>query len=52
MTENVFIGLSPRKKAKKASKTRFLSEFTREFSKMWKKVEQHLEFWWRLDPLP
>jgi hypothetical protein len=40
------------KKGEESLKTRFLSEFTREFSKIWQKVEQHFEFWWGLDPSP
>jgi hypothetical protein len=38
------------KKGEESLKTRFISEFTKEFSKIWQKVEQHLEFWWELDP--
>jgi hypothetical protein len=40
------------KKGKESLKTRFLPEFTREFSKISQKVEQHLDFWWELAPLP
>jgi hypothetical protein len=50
MTENVFYLTFSKKKSEESLKTRFLSELTREFSKISQKVEPHLEFWWRLDP--